>query len=88
MTSPVLIFDFTANFLQSGIQTVFRSFRKSTVKPNLCATISPRGVTYGLASILHDLIPSFQKSLNLRSLEQTTHVGVQVLLVKGFETVR
>ena len=53
MTSPHLIFESTAHFLQSGIQTVFRFFRKSAANPNLCAIISPRGEKCGLVANLH-----------------------------------
>jgi hypothetical protein len=49
MTSPRLIFESTAHFLQSEIQFVFRSFRKSAMNPNLYAIISPRGEKCGLA---------------------------------------
>ena len=49
MTSPRLIFEPTVDFLQSEIQSVFHSIRKSTVNPNLCAIISPRGEKCGLA---------------------------------------
>jgi hypothetical protein len=48
MTSPRLIFESTAHFLQSGIQSVFHFFRKSAVNPNLYAIISPRGEKCGL----------------------------------------
>ena len=50
MTSPRLIFESTAHFLQSEIQSVFRFFRKSAVTPNLCAIISPRGEECGLVA--------------------------------------
>ena len=42
------LFESTAHFLQSEIQSVFHSFRKSVVNPNLCPIISPRGEKCGL----------------------------------------
>jgi hypothetical protein len=51
MTSPRLIFESTAHLLQSEIQSVFRSFRKSAVDPNLYAIISSRGEKCGLVAL-------------------------------------
>ncbi len=51
MTSPRLIFDSTVNFLRLEIQSVFRALRKSTVKSNLFAIISPPGKKCGLAQL-------------------------------------
>ena len=47
-TSPRLLFESTAHFPQSEIQSVFHSFGKSLVNPNPCAIISPPGEKCGL----------------------------------------
>jgi hypothetical protein len=75
MTSPRLIFESTAHFLQSEIQSVFRSFRKSAVNPNLYAIISPRGEKCGLGLMDIEQRLREREVAELHLLPETLHTG-------------